>query len=239
MLPLLLLLLACGPLCNECIDIDGDGWVGTEDCDDHDHTINPEAAEIWYDGVDQDCDGSSDFDQDGDGWDAGEHGGEDCDDLEPLVNPLAIEHCNGRDDDCDGTIDGQDAEEAIPWYADADGDGHGDLLDTVEACEQPQGYLPEDEADDCNDGNGDVYPDAPELCDQLDNDCNGVVDDAVWYKDADGDGWGETTSAVAACDPGEGWVRAPGDCDDGDPGVHPGAQDPPFDGVDQDCDGNP
>ncbi len=61
------------------------------------------------------------------------------------------------------------------WYADADGDGFGVPSDTVESCEQPSGYV--DDASDCDDRDGSVYPYADEGCDDLDNDCDGDVDE--------------------------------------------------------------
>lgn len=64
-------------------DADGDGYAADVDCDDGDPSVNPEASETWYDGVDGDCKGDDDFDQDGDGDRAAAHGGTDCDDIDP------------------------------------------------------------------------------------------------------------------------------------------------------------
>ena len=66
------------------------------DCDDLDGTINASATEIWYDGIDQNCDGLSDYDQDGDGEDSSQHGGNDCDDTDAALGSILL------DPDCDG-----------------------------------------------------------------------------------------------------------------------------------------
>ena len=87
--------------CDWCLDCDGDGSEGVDDCDDRNPVAYPGAEELC-DGVDNDCDGAipaGEVDGDDDGWRicAG-----DCDDADPAVHPGALESCDGVDRNCDG-----------------------------------------------------------------------------------------------------------------------------------------
>ena len=117
------------------------------------------------------------FDADGDGWNQRV----DCDDTNSEVFPGTEEVCNGIDDNCNGQID----EHLLStWFADGDGDGYGDPDSEESFCERPPGYV--GQSGDCNDDDPDIHPDAEDICDLVDNDCDGVPDsDAV---DSDGDG---------------------------------------------------
>ena len=96
--------------------MDADGFSASVDCDDNDYAINPDATEVYYDGVDQDCDPSNDNDADGDGVPADVYEdpngnlitlqGGDCDDSNPDISPNETEvPCDGLDNNCDNTID--------------------------------------------------------------------------------------------------------------------------------------
>jgi hypothetical protein len=99
--------------------------------------------------------------------------GSDCDDGDPQVHPGAEEYCNGVDDDCDGQLDEDEAVDAVRWYQDQDGDGHADPDTWTMACEQPDGFLDSEDADDCDDHDATVNPEADEICgDGIDNDCD-------------------------------------------------------------------
>lgn len=100
------------------------------------------------------------------------------------------------------------------------------------------GYAAED---DCDDRQSAVFPGAPEVCNQVDDDCDGDVDEQptdaeAWFLDADGDGYGSGEASVQACTPPPGYLGEGGDCDDDRGDTHPGATDAPYDGIDQDCD---
>ncbi|MCB9743499.1 MAG: putative metal-binding motif-containing protein [Alphaproteobacteria bacterium] len=248
-------------------DNDGDGFAACEECDDANPYVNPGAAEVCND-VDDDCDGLIDdaddsldassgqtfyADGDGDGYGAPLNTAEaceapegyvsdntDCDDGEAAVYPGATELCNGVDDDCDGDSDEPDAADAASWYADGDGDSYGDASSVEVSCEQPSGYVADDQ--DCDDGDAAVNPGATELCNSVDDDCDGAADEAdaadaaTWYADSDGDGYGDASSDTLACDQPSSYVSDDTDCDDGDAGVNPGALEV-CSGVDEDCDG--
>lgn len=157
------------------------------------------------------------------------------------------EHAQRWDVDQDGVERPRDCDDKDPdvqrrvWYADADDDGYGDAQDTVNMCEAPEGWVENDE--DCDDGAASVHPAAAEVCNEVDDDCNGLVDDGegvvqTWYVDGDGDGFGDPDLQVSACEAPPGTVLQAGDCDDGSPAVNPDASDD-CNGVDDDCSGAP
>jgi hypothetical protein len=182
--------------------------------------------------------GAIDFvDGDGDGFDVDE----DCDDTDASVHPEADEVCDFVDNDCDSLIDEADPDvtDALSVWVDADGDGFGADGDPTTVCAVPSGYA--EQAGDCDDLRTDTHPGAPELCDELDNDCDNEVDEDTqlidWFVDDDGDGFGTAGfDPVSSCEPVAGRASNALDCNDADPSVAPD-QVESCNGVDDDCDG--
>jgi len=200
-----------GPRCEPA----GSAWVlDATDCDDDDADAHPGA--VWHD------------DADGDGYGDGETAetacvrpdgtvadATDCDDAAAAVHPGATEICDGRSDGCTG--------DGVPT-AEVDGDGDG-YVPCMYDEETWAGSLAVVGGADCDDEDATIFPNAEEVpYDGIDQDCNRFD-----LCDADHDG-----TPVADCD--DRHVGAT-DCDDDDPTVHPGADDIPEDGTDQDCDG--
>lgn len=145
--------------------------------------------------------------------------------------------CDGVDNDCDGTVDNDDALDASTWYADTDGDTHGDPDASTTACSQPSGYVAD--RTDCVDDDILVSPSGVETCNEIDDDCDGDVDEnavdaSTWYADVDGDGYG-AGAGHAACDQPSGFEDNADDCDDRAATVYPGAAEL-CDAMANDCD---
>jgi hypothetical protein len=184
---------------------------------------------------------SSGVDADGDGFTEDE----DCNDADAAIHPNAFEKCDNLDNDCDGLLDDNDPDiiDAETWYLDADLDGYGSDSLSIEACDAPDGFV--DNKGDCNDLDASINPDAVELCDDADNDCDGELDEddaldvSTWYLDADGDGWGGDAQTLLGCDQPAGYSLHGGDCDDADPAFNPSALEADCtDPNDYNCDGS-
>ena len=168
---------------------------------------------------------------------------EDCVDNDPAIHPGALEVCNELDDDCDALVDADDDSltDGTTYFEDGDGDSYGGP-NGVLACSQPEGSTLE--SLDCDDTLAAVNPDATEVCNDYDDDCDALIDAAdpdmtsfpIWYIDADGDTYGDPTDRVIGCDQPPGTVDNGDDCDDDEASISPAAVEE-CDGDDNDCDG--
>lgn len=166
--------------------------------------------------------------------------GRDCDDTDGNIRPDQTESCNDLDDNCNGRVDEDIAE--TRWYIDADRDGHGDqrAMPTT-TCRNPSTATSRFAAnsDDCDDADPARHVGAREVCDGVDNDCDGMIDEEgmiTVYPDSDGDGFGNSAlpMVVMACAAPGGTVTRAGDCNDRSATTFAGA--PEFcDAIDNDC----
>ena len=250
-------------------DDDGDGDFDLTDCE----PLNPQVSHFaneFCNGKDDNCDGLvdedgsagcvmlfPDEDKDGFGADGGEaclcapeppytsFQGGDCDDKNDQVNPLFKEICNGLDDDCDGVSDGDGALGCAEYFLDVDGDEFGVADDSQCLCEPTAPYSAT-EVGDCEPEEAAAFPGNTEVCDEVDNDCDGEVDNVdensciPFYKDVDGDGYGLDDDFLCGCEPdedGDYTALEPGDCDDDNNEINPLAEEACGDMLDNNCDG--
>ena len=212
-------------------DVDGDGFgdintpvlsclplpglvLDNTDCNDTSALVNPNT--MWY------------ADVDGDGFGDAVTTTTSC--TQPIGYVANSTDCNDND---------STATAVMTYYQDFDGDGFGNVGAPMMNCGQPMGYVAD--SSDCDDSNPTVYPGAMELCDELDNNCDGNTDEGLatytLFEDLDSDGFGSEVS-VEYCDSVVvGYSLISGDCNDADSTIYPGAMEVLDNGIDENCDG--
>ncbi len=207
-------------------DADGDGVAGVSDCwESSEDPVQPEGSMVYdepirasdiyvgaedrpYDGIDQNCDGSDDFDVDGDGFvpnayvgiatlgltETGALPGGDCDDADAVRHPDTEELCDGLINGCDASLPA----------VEIDGDGDG-FVSCVVVDSGWAGDSTVIGGEDCDDEDAVLFP------------------TQVWYGDRDEDGFGDTETTEVSCTQPNGYVLDSTDCDDTDSTIFPEA----------------
>jgi hypothetical protein len=171
----------------------------------------------------------------------------DCRDADTASHTGVTEICDQIDNNCDGLIDDADPmvnlTTGTTYYLDADGDGFGDAAMSKRACAKPTGYV--ESSTDCDDADPAIKPTGLEVCDAVDNDCDALIDDAdptvdtsagtTYFRDGDGDGFGNAAMSRRACAMPSGHVANSTDCNDANAAIKPTALEV-CDAVDNDCD---
>jgi len=229
--------------CNGLVNVSGMcsgttyGVTQGGDCNDNNPSVRPGLAEICN-GVDDNCNGQIDeglqityyADNDGDGFgnpnistttcsnppNGYVTNNSDCNDNNSQINPGQSEVCNNIDDDCNGVVD--NGLTFTTFYADVDGDGYGNPNNFITTCSNPSAGFVTNNLD-CDDNNDQVNPNQGELCNGIDDNCNGLIEDGLsfstFYQDLDGDGFGNPNISTLSCDYlTNGWTPNNWDCND-------------------------
>lgn len=206
------------------------------DCNDGERSINPGATEVVADGVDQTCDTKEacyvDADNDNFGTSV------------TALTAVNVLSCVTATNLAAVTGDCNDASAVVTntqalWFYDGDADGYGVTATATLSCSAPTATGWVITPGDCADNNSAVSPGDAETCNLTDDNCDGLVDNAAsgqltYYRDADGDGYGVSTTTTAACFRPDGYAILSTDCDDARGSRYPGGTEV-CDGIDNDC----